>query len=113
MDCHSARQDDGQCGPRAHHFAARRYPYWLWPIGSIIIGSMIAAGFCLLLVVLFQHGLPARATRAVFWRGRDHDRQNAYTMRRQKQLVYANYAYLTDETALKLSGPNLQAAGQR
>jgi hypothetical protein len=65
MDCHSARQDDGQCGPRAHHFAARRYPYWLWPIGSIIIGSLIATGLCLVLVVLFQNDLDW-ATQASF-----------------------------------------------
>ena len=59
MDCNSARRyNDTHCGPQAQHFAARGYPAWLWPAGSIIGGS--AACF-LLLMFLFSHLPPAHA----------------------------------------------------
>jgi hypothetical protein len=65
--------NDEHCGPQAHHFAARRYAYWLWPAGSIIIGSLTVAGFCLLLMFLFQNGLPAWATERQFSWDRYHE----------------------------------------
>jgi hypothetical protein len=99
MDCNSARMDGEHCGPQARLFAARRYPFWLWPAGSIIIGSLTVAGFCLLLMFLLRQ-LPTEATQRQFGWDRYHDRQNACAMRRQKQRACANYADLSDETAL-------------
>jgi hypothetical protein len=70
MDCNSARRynDDTHCGPQAKHFAARGYPAWLWPVGSIIGGFVAVAAFFLLLMFLFSHLLPAHAAeRTLDW----------------------------------------------
>jgi hypothetical protein len=62
MDCNSARRlNDQHCGPQARHFAARGYPAWLWPAGSIIVGAVAVAACFLLLMFLFSHLFPAHA----------------------------------------------------
>jgi hypothetical protein len=74
MDCNSARRlNDKRCGPQAHHFAARRYPPWLWPAGSIMMGSLTVAGFCLVLIFLFLYAFPARAAERQFNWNRYHE----------------------------------------
>jgi hypothetical protein len=62
MDCNSARSlNDKHCGPQARYFAARRYPHWLWPVGSILAGSLAIATCFLLLMLLVSHVFPAQA----------------------------------------------------
>ena len=57
-----------------------------------MIGSLIAAACCLLLIFLFQHGLPAWATERHFGWDRYHERQHACAIRPQKQLACAKCA---------------------
>ena len=75
MDCNSARRlSETHCGPKARHFAARRYPLWLWPAGSIIVGSLAVAGVCLLLMLLVSHVF---ATQAAERPDRYHEHQDS------------------------------------
>jgi hypothetical protein len=77
MDCNSARRHDKHCGLQARYFAARGYPHWLWPAGSIIGGLLAVAGFCLLLIFLLSHVFPVPAAERPFDWDRYHERQDA------------------------------------
>ena len=58
MYCNVARGHDRQrCGPQARFWEARRYPAWVWTIGSIGAGLVITIAY----IALLRWGLPALA----------------------------------------------------